>query len=171
MIKVLNCDETRLACSRMGQDNCCPVPEPDKVLDRDGTWLSSSRTGQPVPEPGSRFRNRVAKLSGSGTGQCSRSGRNIYIGKTSVVLDNSVPTVFTFGRDEDTVRQKLARYERLLKKREVYPSQTVKARQGFQTTKVLLVKSLMCAAEEWRLIPLVELMKVFRVSHKLRSDL
>ena len=38
--------------------------------------------------------------------------RFIYIGKPSVVLDNSVPTVFTFRRDEDTVRQKLARYER-----------------------------------------------------------
>ena len=58
-----------------------------------------------------------------------------------------------------------------IKKGGVYPSQSVKPRQGFQSTKVLLVKSLMCAAEEWRLIPLVELMKVFRVSHKLRSDL
>ena len=47
----------------------------------------------------------------------------------------------------------------------------MKASQGFQITKVLLVKSLLCAAEEWRLIPLVELMKVFRVSHKLRTDL
>ena len=73
--------------------------------------------------------------------------RFIYIGKTSAVLDNSVPTVFTFRQDEDSVHQKLARYERL-KKGGVYPSQTVKASQGFQTTKVLLVKSLMCAAEE-----------------------
>ena len=57
--------------------NSCPVPEPDKVLDRDGMWLSSSRAGQPVPELGSRFRNRVAKLSSSGTGPSSRLGRNI----------------------------------------------------------------------------------------------
>ena len=48
--------------------------------------------------------------------------RFVYIGKTSVVLDNSVPTVFTFRRDEDTVRQKLARYERLLKKEEYIPA-------------------------------------------------
>ena len=71
--------------------------------------------------------------------------RFIYIGKPSVVLDNSVPTVFTIRRDEDTVRQKLARSERL-KKGGVYLSQTVKVRQSFQTTKVLIVKSLMCAA-------------------------
>ena len=48
--------------------------------------------------------------------------RFIYIGKPSVVLDNSVPTVFTFQRDEDTVRQKVARYERLLKKEEYIPA-------------------------------------------------
>ena len=42
--------------------------EPDEVLNRDGTWLSSSRTGQPVQERGSRFKNRVA---GSRTGKQS----------------------------------------------------------------------------------------------------
>ena len=48
--------------------------------------------------------------------------RFIYIGKPSVVLDNPVPTVFTFRRDEDTVRQKLAQYERLLKKEQYIPA-------------------------------------------------
>ena len=47
--------------------------------------------------------------------------RFIYIGKPSVGLDNSVPTVFTIRRDEDTVRQKLARYEKL-KKEEYIPA-------------------------------------------------
>ena len=48
--------------------------------------------------------------------------RFIYIGKPSVVLDDCVPTVFTFRLDEDTVRQKLAQYERLLNKEEYIPT-------------------------------------------------
>ena len=43
------------------------------------TCLSSSRTGQPVLEPGSLFQNRAGMLSGSGTGQSSRLGQNIDI--------------------------------------------------------------------------------------------
>ena len=42
------------------------------------TCLFSSRTGQPVLEPGSQFQNWAAMLSGSGTGQSARLGQNIY---------------------------------------------------------------------------------------------
>ena len=35
--------------------------------------------GQPVLELGSRFQNRAAMLSGSGTGQCSQLGQNTHI--------------------------------------------------------------------------------------------
>lgn len=55
-----------------------------------------------------------------GLGSVYLSSVGLYIGKPSVVPDNPdyVPTVFTFSRrDEDTDRQKLARYERLLKRR------------------------------------------------------
>ena len=74
--------------------------------------------------------------------------RVIYIGKPSVVLDNSVPTVLTFRRDEDTVRQKLARYERLLKRRSISQPICESSPEFFQTTKVLRPSEepIMCVA-------------------------